>query len=410
MQTDPNLLPAPRLQVTAWLSAPARPLESAVAAQLRMSMFRRVEAVIVSAIASQIMALLAVSRHPTPAFVTWLVLDATLLSLRLPIAIYILRRVKGDRHGGLFGPWATDLFIIAGTLWSGLMGFGFLLCVMSDDSSLIIVMTFMATAIMAAQSIRNPSSPRMNQVQMGLILLPFSVGALFSAVPLVSWGALLGPVYLITMSNLTRQIHDDYVAMIVAQLENHRRALHCPLTGLPNRSFFDDSLRGALRHAVDSKQTLSVLCIDLDGFKQVNDRFGHPLGDALLVQVADRLKRLIRKTDVVARLGGDEFAILMRAAGRSDAEEIASRINRVMAEPFTLSPHVTATIGASLGIVALDGGSGADVTDLDLIMARADRALYAAKHAGKCTFRGYDERTAPFPFPASQERGLRLVG
>jgi diguanylate cyclase (GGDEF)-like protein len=159
-------------------------------------------------------------------------------------------------------------------------------------------------------------------------------------------------------------------------------ASHDALTGLPNRLLFARRLREAL---ADAPAEVAVMCLDLDRFKQVNDRLGHPAGDALLRAVATRLRAALRPADTVARLGGDEFAIVLHGAGRSgrphlpdDVEAVAARIIRALSEPFALGTD-QAEIGTSIGI-AFAGGRAASPESL---LEEADIALYRAKRAGR---------------------------
>jgi diguanylate cyclase (GGDEF)-like protein len=159
------------------------------------------------------------------------------------------------------------------------------------------------------------------------------------------------------------------------------------LTGLPNRAFFLarlDELNGRLK---DGGPTFSILMLDLDRFKNVNDSLGHGAGDALLRQVAQRLKSALRTGDVLARLGGDEFAIIQEACEdqRVCSTELAGRIAKLVAEPFLLPGH-RVEIGTSIGIaIAPDHGS-----DQEQLLKKADLALYRSKSAGRNCFTIYD--------------------
>jgi diguanylate cyclase (GGDEF)-like protein len=161
------------------------------------------------------------------------------------------------------------------------------------------------------------------------------------------------------------------------------------LTGLPNRAFFLarlDELNGQLEHG--DGWTFSILMLDLDRFKNVNDSLGHGAGDALLRLVAQRLKSAVRATDVLARLGGDEFAIIQEGCDdqRASSTELAARIAKLVAEPFLLPGH-RVEIGTSIGIaVAPDHGS-----DQEQLLKKADLALYRSKSAGRNCFTIYDE-------------------
>ncbi|MEZ2146082.1 EAL domain-containing protein [Bradyrhizobium sp. DN5] len=160
------------------------------------------------------------------------------------------------------------------------------------------------------------------------------------------------------------------------------------LTGLPNRAFFLarlDELNGRLKN---DGPNFSILMLDLDRFKNVNDSLGHGAGDALLRQVAQRLKSAVRANDVLARLGGDEFAIIQERCQdqRACSTELAGRIAKLVAEPFLLPGH-RVEIGTSIGIaIAPDHGS-----DQEQLLKKADLALYRSKSAGRNCFTIYDE-------------------
>src|SRR5918998_6529788 len=115
------------------------------------------------------------------------------------------------------------------------------------------------------------------------------------------------------------------------------RSLHDPLTGLPNRILFNDRLHHALERGRRERTPTSLLGIDLDGFKQINDQYGHPVGDEVLVAVAERLTSVLRASDTAARVGGDEFSIVCENSGRTEAEAPATPLRGEGSEP----PHLT---------------------------------------------------------------------
>ena len=155
-------------------------------------------------------------------------------------------------------------------------------------------------------------------------------------------------------------------------------AHHDGLTGLANRLLFQQTMNTALSHAGQGGEPIAVLCLDLDGFKTVNDTLGHMAGDMLLRQVADRLRRVTRGKDAVARVGGDEFVVLQTGVREGDAvETLAARIVDTIATPFDIDGHRVG-IGASVGI-ALFPQDGRTAPDL---LRVADAALYRAKRGG----------------------------
>jgi diguanylate cyclase (GGDEF)-like protein len=160
------------------------------------------------------------------------------------------------------------------------------------------------------------------------------------------------------------------------------------LTGLPNRAFFLEQLEEANSHEHRRGGAYSILMLDLDRFKNVNDSLGHGAGDALLRQVALRLKSALRGTDVLARLGGDEFAIIQAECDdqRTGSINLATRISKLIAEPFLLPGHQV-EVGTSIGIaMAPEHGS-----DQEQLLKKADLALYRSKSAGRNCFTLYDE-------------------
>jgi len=152
-------------------------------------------------------------------------------------------------------------------------------------------------------------------------------------------------------------------------------ATHDPLTGVPNRMLFQDRLAQALAAASRYGQRLAVLFVDLDGFKEVNDAFGHDVGDRVLAELARRIAAVVRKTDTVARMGGDEFTLVLTQIGRpDDAARVARNLLDRIAVPVRL-PDGELRIGASIGI-ALHPGDG---DRADTLVRNADAAMYAAK-------------------------------
>ena len=164
----------------------------------------------------------------------------------------------------------------------------------------------------------------------------------------------------------------------------HHMALFDTLTDLPNRALFHDALVRAGATADRRQEATAVLYLDLDGFKEINDTYGHDAGDALLAQVAKRLQDGIRGNDTVARLGGDEFGaviVVSRERAREEATTVATRMLSALEQPFEI-PGGVGAIGASIGIALypLDGDTVSDC------LRKADVAMYAAKRQGKNRF------------------------
>lgn len=158
-------------------------------------------------------------------------------------------------------------------------------------------------------------------------------------------------------------------------------AHHDSLTGLANRALLNDYLTRTLARAKRQSDLpgMALMIIDLDGFKEINDRYGHAAGDELLIEIARRLKSDVRESDLVARLGGDEFIVVLEAPGtEEDVRRIASNLIGLVSTPIRLGEWEMVTVGASIGVARLENADS--VTSL---MQRADRAMYAAKSGGR---------------------------
>ena len=155
-------------------------------------------------------------------------------------------------------------------------------------------------------------------------------------------------------------------------------ATHDLLTNLPNRFLFNDRLEQAVAKAKRGDRRFAVLFLDLDGFKEVNDRFGHQKGDGVLQQVAERLKECLRESDTLARLGGDEFSLILEdVQDNRSAAAVPQKLLAALAAPFYVDENEI-TITASIGI-SLYPDDG-DATEL--LLKQADAAMYRAKELG----------------------------
>ncbi|GAA0561145.1 EAL domain-containing protein [Paractinoplanes ferrugineus] len=183
----------------------------------------------------------------------------------------------------------------------------------------------------------------------------------------------------VVLRDVTRQRDLEY--------DLRHQALHDGLTGLPNRKLFLDRLDHAMTRARASGESATVLYLDLDGFKKVNDSLGHNAGDVLLRTTAERLTGALRAPDTVARLGGDEFAVLLEGADQETAERYAQACLDALNQPFVVRGR-KAVVSVSVGIVP--GITG--YTDAEEVLRNADVAMYAAKARGKGCFQIFENR------------------
>ena len=185
------------------------------------------------------------------------------------------------------------------------------------------------------------------------------------------------------LSERNEQLQVEIAERERVEAQVRHQATHDMLTGLPNRALFHDRLQSAAQRAIRHGQPFALALLDIDGFKAINDTYGHPAGDALLQAVAERLRGHLRSNDTVARLGGDEFALIMEEiAGVDTLLERCQCACALLAEPYPLEgrhgPFI-ARISASIGIAVWNSTIRGDE---ELIQA-ADRALYQAKDSGR---------------------------
>jgi diguanylate cyclase (GGDEF)-like protein len=199
--------------------------------------------------------------------------------------------------------------------------------------------------------------------------------------------------------------HEDVTEQRRIEQRIAHMAQHDALTGLPNRILFRERMEQALER-VGQGENLAVLSIDLDCFKEVNDTFGHPAGDALLRAIADRLRHCVCGGGLVARLGGDEFAMInIGAEGLEDLYSLAERILKSLSEPLEIDGHQI-NVGSSIGI-AVARSHGDDANEL---LKHADMALYRAKADGRRTYRLFaPEMNAQLLARRSLEADLRCA-
>jgi diguanylate cyclase (GGDEF)-like protein/PAS domain S-box-containing protein len=226
----------------------------------------------------------------------------------------------------------------------------------------------------------------------------YGVIELFGGEPRQPDAALMG-----AMHTIGSQI-GQFMARKAAEQNLRFFASHDPLTGLSNRTMFNDRLHQSLAQAARFERSLALLFIDLDGFKDVNDTHGHTVGDMLLAELASRLRATLREGDVIGRMGGDEFVVLIEEFGEAgQVAEVAKKLLDTVERPFTLQGRecrVTASLGIS---IYPDDGK-----DADTLIKNADMAMYLVKQQGKSSYRFYSpQMNVHLVERLSLESGLR---
>lgn len=234
---------------------------------------------------------------------------------------------------------------------------------------------------------------------MAMAIVAFTIVFVSSSYWKEQWGFSLGllvglvalPLYFSTLLRQLRKQHDE-LKKLYEQMAKH--ATHDSLTNLPNRKHFYDQLAEAIASAGQEGHGFTVLYLDLDGFKAINDELGHVAGDQLIERTARRIEKCVRKGDMVARVGGDEFVVILRDIAPSDVSRVAEKIIENLAEPFIVA-------GKNLGITTSIGVATypQDGKDVNALIHSADSAMYEAKRNGKNGYRIYRNKhvtAAPF--------------
>ena len=217
-------------------------------------------------------------------------------------------------------------------------------------------------------------------VTAGTLLAPTMIGGLMRPEFAYKLGAIMLLLFWVTLREASRHLSRAFIERLEAKRALAYQASHDDLTGLPNRAAFLTALEEA---AAPNRAVFAVIAIDLDGFKPVNDRLGHLVGDALLRHVAQRLRDCVGTDGFAARMGGDEFMLLLRFECPEPDAAAAMRLARhaiaCLGQPFDLGGHKTVSIAASAGVVL---GSAIAPVEIDRLLEQADGALYEAKRAG----------------------------
>jgi diguanylate cyclase (GGDEF)-like protein len=316
----------------------------------------------------------------------WLVLEAMFLAARCALIVNGRRAQRQRREGPIL------LYVATGCAWTAMIGVAAFACAQSDDPIVVLMAALMVVGIIGGITARNSPIPRTAVAQLLLCSLPYLLGI---ALNFHHWEAILCVLVLasiVGMIALAFRLHDQVLNLTLAEQENAFLAQHDSLTGLPNRTGFNNHLRQLIDHPADAEPWFAMLYLDLDGFKSVNDTLGHAAGDMVLRAVAERLRQQVGPKAFTARLSGDEFAILVAETDIAAVQLLAGKIIDAVSEPIDFGAAWPIRVGVSVGIVRAPE-HGRDPT---MLLSRADSALYLAKAHGKGLWRlfqpGQDRR------------------
>lgn len=308
--------------------------------------------------------------------IVWSIANAVLFACRIWLKHKNARAdAEHARH-----PWEAILAAEAAAFSA--MCFASMGALIINDPRMLVLGTVMMVGCGGYVASRWAAFPRFATILIYLAVAALTAGLVLSRVPNLTPIGYFVPVIAFAYQTIMLKNHAIMVTALRAQCENRRLSLHDALTGLPNRLMLRERLDRLCR-AIPSGDSFAVLCLDLDGFKLVNDRYGHTVGDLLLQQVAIRLRSAVRQDDSVIRVGGDEFVVLLPAADADAAIDVAQRIVSAVSIAYEFGVADGVLVGVSVGI-ALSSAHG---TQADQIVARADAALYEAKRSGKGVWR-----------------------
>lgn len=373
MHIDQRTYSLPHWPVTQWLINPGRDVPEDIRVALVGGLFGSLPIFFGGIINTLLVAALITWRHPEPLFLLWLALELGVCLSRIHVLV-------GARKAALAGkPTQTDLYVVLALLWATSVGYGTFISLISGDWIAATVACLSAASMVGGICVRNFGAPRMSAAMVALSVGPCALGAMVTEEP-IFWLVLVQvPLYMTSMSMASYRLNGMLVSTMLAERENERHAREDSLTGLLNRHGLLQALGRAVADARTGQAEYAVLYLDLDGFKAVNDTYGHAMGDALLISVSERLLALMPKEAVAARIGGDEFVLLTRLGARSEAQGFGDRIVESVSQPYDLEQEIPISIGGSVG-VALIPQHGADTA---AVLHAADQALYLAKSSGK---------------------------
>jgi diguanylate cyclase (GGDEF)-like protein len=362
-----------------WLLAGPLPLPDDIRNELLQQRTNKTRTFVVAVLASLLIASIAAALTGAAWAYAWMLAELVLGSTRIYLMMKAIAQAKADRR---IAPNITPIW--AGLTSIMLISAGCYQCVGSGILPLALMAGIGLANLVGGIASRNAGTPRYGILLICILTLPFALATILSPVPFLFLIGLQTPVYTAGMIFLLLENHKILLDLHHSERHNRQMAHHDLLTGLPNRALnlklFSELLAGPWPEAGSPGSKLTVFCLDLDGFKGVNDRFGHAAGDAVLVAVADRLRASVRDADFVCRIGGDEFVILLPNITDGEAAAVARRIISRVSEPFEFAP--TARIGASIGLAS----APRDGVTADELLSAADRAMYEAKRRGKGGF------------------------
>ncbi len=377
MNTKSASFSLPTWRFTTWLSHSGNDVPDDIRIALIGSLFGTLPIFAGGVLNTIAVSVVIALREPTPAFIAWVALEVILCATRLVLLIAAHRAAERGK------PTFTDPYLVLAVLWGASVGYGAFISILSGDWVAATLSCLSAAAMVGGICFRNFGAPRLVALMILFSLGPCCAAAALSKEKILLLILIQIPFYLFAMSSAAFRLNGLLVSTMKAERENDHRARHDPLTSLPNRAGLT-LVSESSRHVSEMAAAhTTVLYMDLDGFKPVNDRHGHEAGDLLLVMISSRLNALKGPRDMVFRIGGDEFVVIVNDLTQEEVLRFADRLIKEMSAPFALTTHISVRVGVSIG-VAFVPEHGQDILTA---LNAADKALNVAKAAGKAQWK-----------------------
>ncbi|WP_082441987.1 MULTISPECIES: GGDEF domain-containing protein [unclassified Sphingomonas] len=366
--------------VLAWLVDPTTDIPRDARPLLYGALLAAPGVVVIGVLSSLLITVAAAIRTGLTQFWIFAAIDITLLLLRLRA----VRRCQRHFRAGTLPTIDRSVLLTIG--WCALQGIVAFAIGLTGDLPTIVITTAFILGLVAPICARNHTAPRLAVTLVLLCDVPFKIGLALSGHPILWILIPLSVPLLASVRVLLRNFTTILAASLNAAERNRLLAGHDPLTGLANRYDLDAQLA---RLTASPEHPLALLCLDLDRFKPINDRFGHAAGDAVLVGVAERLHAVAGEHALIVRLGGDEFLLALPGLSPGQAQSLAEGLARTISgSSYPIDSGETITVGVSIGYACFPD----DATSLSVLRNRADDALYSAKRGGGV--RRYDPQAA----------------
>lgn len=361
----------PRWALTRWLVDTGDDMPAEIRVSLLAGLYGSLPIFAGGVINTLLVSAVIAARIPTTPFLVWAAIELALAIFRLPLLIAGRKAIAEGRKGPI------DVYLTLAVLWAISVGYGTFISVLSGDWVVASLACLSAAAMVGGICFRNFAAPRLVAIMILASLGPCAVAAVLSGESILLVVAFQIPFYLFSMAMASFRVNELLVRTMRAEQDNAYRARHDVLTGVLNRAGLADEV--AARRAQGDGAALSLFYLDLDGFKTINDTYGHATGDWLLRSVAERLQAVVRSSDSIARIGGDEFVVLSERSERTEVLAFGTALVATVADMPYLMGDEAAIIGVSIGVAMMPEHG----EELGVLLSTADGALYQAKSGGR---------------------------